>query len=519
MTGGSTTASGDEWRIDWYWIGALGCALVVALVQLVMIGGPLAGYHGYNESFYYTHALQNLERGLADQILRPIDPNNPFLYPLALATWLRVFGPTVVAGRLLGVVLSVALVLLTFWIARQLYNKRIALLSAVFASVTPGVLLTGRNMQTDTLMLVLVLAALGCFLKAVPSNSGRWAVAAGAFFGLSFVAKLPAVLFVVALAIWQVWRGRGWEWLKDRATWITAAVAGAVGLPWYLARILGNTQFAGTQGALASNAAEWIGFDFLYRSVWSEQVWMLTPLVAIAAVLGVGVAVWKRTTADKLLLSIIAVFSVFFLFFNFHSYYFVALLPFFVILASRALWTLWARSDRRVLATAALVVVLALPLSVLIMSGKKWTTVRIDEAPLLLERAGFDPDRTTIGMSPEAEGTFGPAVTYYFTSRGFPKPQLFADSPGEVNVGAGNRLAVLSFLLAGDAPGVEMVAPLNIEMVAPVVFGQALRMDGGLFHFYAPGELAVERVGPWWQFGVERRFQGVDIVLYEVAAE
>ena len=420
---------------------------------------------------------------------------------------------------MLGVVLSVALVLLTFWIAGQLYNKRIALLSAVFAAVTPGVLLTGRNMQTDTLMVVLALAALGCFLKAAPTNNTRWAVASGVFFGLSFVTKLPAVLFVVALAIWQVWRTGGVAWVKDRATWIAAAVAGVVAVPWYVARILGSSQFAGTQGAVASNAAEWIGFDFIFRSVWAEQMWMLTPLVALVAIAGVGVAAWKRSTADKLMLSIVAVFSVFFLFFNFHSYYFVALLPFFVILASRALWTLWARDDRRVLAAAALVLVLALPLSVLVLSGKKWTTVRIDEAPLLLEQAGFDPRRTAVGMSSMPEGFFGPAITHYFTSSGFPPPQPFANSPAEVTARSGDRLAVLSGVLEGDIPGVAMVARLRQDTVAPVVFGKALRLDAGRVSFFAPGEFVTERVGPLWRFGVDRRFNDADFVLYEVDLE
>ena len=91
MSSEENAAAQADRGVDWYLIGALACGLIVALVQLVMIGGPLSGYHGYNESFYFTHALQNLERGLIDQILRPIDPNNPFLYPLALATWLRIF--------------------------------------------------------------------------------------------------------------------------------------------------------------------------------------------------------------------------------------------------------------------------------------------------------------------------------------------------------------------------------------------------------------------------------------------
>lgn len=516
MSAEKDLAPQSDRRIDWYLIGALACGLLVVLVQSVMIGAPMSGYHGYNESFYFTDALENLDRGLVDQILRPIDPNNPFFYPLVLATWLRVFGATVVAGRVLGIVLSVALVLLTFWVARQLYNERIALLSAVCAAVTPGVLLTGRNMQTDTLMVVLVMAALGCFLKAVPKNDTRWAVASGVFFGLSFVTKLPAVLFVVALVIWQVWRSGGLKWVKDRATWVTAAAAAVVSVPWYLTRVLGEGQFASTQGALAENAAAWSGLGFVFRFVFGEQFWMLTPIVALGALLGIGIAVWKRTTADKLLLSIVAVHSVFFLFFNFHSYYFIAFLPFLAMLASRALWTLWMQSDRRVVVAALLVVALALPYSVLVLSAKKWTTVRIDEIPVILETAGFDPDQTTVGVWSALEGSFGPALSYYLTSRGFPEPQLFVDSYQEVTVEPGDRFAKVSPALTEEIPGVELIAPLPVELSAPVVFGQALRMELGKFHFYAPGWVTLEPVGPWWWFGLKRQLELADIVVYEI---
>lgn len=518
MTNSGQVAGSDGDRLDWYPIGAIVAALAAAALQLVMIGGPLVGYHGYNESFYFTHALQNLERGLVDQVLRPIDPNNPFLYPFVLATWLRVFGSTVAAGRLLGVALSIALVLLTFWVARRLYNERIALLSAVCVSVTPGVLLTGRNMQTDTLMVVLALAAVGALLRAMPRNDTRWAIASGVLFGLSFLAKLPAVLYVVALVVWQVWRTGGVAWAKDRAVWVTAVTAAVVAVPWYGTRLFSGGQFASTQGALAENAAAWESWDFIFRAVWGEQFWMLTPAVALAAALGIVIAVRKRSAADTLLLSVVAVFSVFFMYFNFHSYYFIALLPFFGILASRGLWTVWAHDDRRVLVTIALVVMLSFPLSVLTMSAKKWTAVRLDEAPRLLERAGFDPDRTTVGMSSMMEGSFGPAIAYYFTSQGFEKPQLFEQLSEVAPRRPGDRVAVLSEVWAQAVPGVVFVKPVDIEMVAPVAFGYAFRMDSGKFHFYAPGETTVERVGPLWWFGLDVRLQGVDFGMFEIGA-
>ena len=51
MSSEENAAAQADRGVDWYLIGALACGLIVALVQLVMIGGPLSGYHGYNESF------------------------------------------------------------------------------------------------------------------------------------------------------------------------------------------------------------------------------------------------------------------------------------------------------------------------------------------------------------------------------------------------------------------------------------------------------------------------------------
>lgn len=504
----SSSATPPANRPDWYLIGAAGCAVLVVLLQLVGLHMPLGGYHGFNEGFYFTHALTDSHRSLAEQIFRPLDLNNPPLYPMLLAAVLRAFGRTVAIGRAFGIALSVALVMLTFWVGRVLYNQKIGLLAAAMAAVAPGVMLTGRNMQVDTLMVVLTAAALGCYLKAVPKDDHRWAIAAGALFGASFITKLPAVLAVVALLLWRLWsQGRDFTWIARRSTWVTAVVAALVGVPWHLYSLVAKAGYSNSQSALAETGS-WKGFEFLWKNVISEQFWMLAPILAVAALVGIGVLATKRSSADKLVLSFLAVYSVFFLFFNYHSYYLVAVLPFAALAGARAIWTLFAKTGRRVAVAVALALVVTLPFTLLVLSSKKWTMLRLDGAPAILERAGYQPDATALGESSVIDGRHGPAVGYYFERAGYPAPTLYSTSQSEIPSASGQRLVLLGDGLSDPLPGTRRIAPLRLTVGSPIVAGWMFRMQPSNIHYFTPGDVSAEYVGPAWWVGID--WQSID---------
>ncbi len=91
---------------DPYLLGVVVVALLAAALQFYRAGAPLSGYHGYNEGYYFTFALRDLDRGLLAPVLAPQDVNNPFMLPLLLATAFRLFGPSVALARAISILAS-----------------------------------------------------------------------------------------------------------------------------------------------------------------------------------------------------------------------------------------------------------------------------------------------------------------------------------------------------------------------------------------------------------------------------
>ena len=162
-----------------YWLAAVAAALVAAAIQAYRLGDSIRGFHLFNEGFYLANAVADASRGLLAPVLHPIDPNNPFVYPFVLASVVRLFGPSVSAARTVSVVATGATVLLTFGLAKRLYNERIAIMGAVFIALMPGMLLVGRNIQIDALMLALEVAVVWAFVVAVATDSLKSSIVCG----------------------------------------------------------------------------------------------------------------------------------------------------------------------------------------------------------------------------------------------------------------------------------------------------------------------------------------------------
>ncbi len=484
---------------DPYFLGAIAIALLAAAVQLYRVGAPLSGYHGYNEGFYFTFALKDLGRGFLAPVLAPQDVNNPFLLPLVLVTVLRVFGPSVAAARAISIAASFTTVLLTFWVARQLYDRRVALFASAALAVAPGLLLTGRNIQLDPLMLMLEVAAAGAYLRALSEENPRWAIASGLLFGLGMLTKLPILLAVLALAVWRTWATGSWRWIRLRSSWMTALTSAVVALPWYAYNAARTAGFSQAQGALLERTGGWHSIADLLTRVLGEQFWMLSPVMAVLAVAGLVVMGTKRTESDKLVLVLAGLHLLVFAFNNKHSYYFLPLLPWASVAAARAVTSLrWGRRIRAAVVVG-LAVLLILPFSVTALAAKKWSMLRIDRVPRVLSDAGYRGASTQVLGDEAITSSIGPALDYYLQQAGYSAPV-----PATAQRTGGGR----SVLLSGDGipqRGASDIGAVPLEIVSPVVFGVAIREFPGAVSYYTPTWPQLERVGPWWRFGVSAK--------------
>jgi 4-amino-4-deoxy-L-arabinose transferase-like glycosyltransferase len=133
----------------------------------------------------------------------------PPLYPVALAV-VQKLGGGHDAERLLGVLLGVATVLLTYLIASRLWGARAAAVAGGIAALFPPLVFLNASLLSEVLFLPLALASVLAALRYRDDRRLRWAALAGVLCGLAVLTRTNGLPLVLALAA-GVWVGRPWR--------------------------------------------------------------------------------------------------------------------------------------------------------------------------------------------------------------------------------------------------------------------------------------------------------------------
>ena len=180
--------------------------------------------------------------------------NNPFfpgqalfawqapLYPFLLGMLYAVVGPSVVAGKLFGILVSTITVYLTYDLARRVFAQGkeravaepIGLAAGWMIAVYPGLLTNAHLLLSETLFTTLVLGSFSGAARALSEveerDSKPWLVAAAVCWGLATLARGITLYFTPFFAAWLgwcVWKREG-EHIGLRRPPVRRAVATAL---------------------------------------------------------------------------------------------------------------------------------------------------------------------------------------------------------------------------------------------------------------------------------------------------
>lgn len=335
--------------------------LVIALacaVRLPRLGEPIGGFHGFNEANYLLEA-RNFRHG--SFLVPTVDGTTPFIesppfYSCVLFVVSLVFGPSLLIARCVTVACSLLLAGLTALLARDRFGKSAGWITAILMSVAPVAAITGRNIQTDSLYLALVMGAMLAWPREDAWTS-RQAVRVGTLLGLALFTKLFAGVAIVALAFYELARvireRRHGQHIEIGPRAMALGIAGVIPILFYGYHFVRDRAFF-MQHVLGGAAAATTFPQSMPEVRWllSEAWWACSPLVALAILYGLLVAVIKRSDNDLFLLLPLAAYAVFYLHTHKHSYYLLSLLPFAAILAARAIAILPWRTLRYVVIAA-----------------------------------------------------------------------------------------------------------------------------------------------------------------------
>jgi 4-amino-4-deoxy-L-arabinose transferase-like glycosyltransferase len=217
---------------------ALGLLLAVTAV-LYLWGLAAAGWA--NE--YYAAAVQAGTQSWKALLFGSFDAGNAITVdkpPAAL--WLmalsgKIFGFGTLSMLVPEALMGVASVALVYGAVRRISGYGAGLLAGAVLALTPVAALMFRFNNPDALLVLLMVAAAYCVIRALDGTSTRWIALAGVAVGFAFLAKLlqallvtPAFALVVLVALPGSWWGR----LRDVTVGLITMVVSA---GWYLALV------------------------------------------------------------------------------------------------------------------------------------------------------------------------------------------------------------------------------------------------------------------------------------------
>lgn len=504
MPGGATEAGGrgraeavlSHPFVPWLVVFALVAG--VLLLGAYRIAEPVAGYHGFNEGFYLDLGQRYADAGFLGPLVSPLDLDNPPLYPMLLGLVFKVFGFGVVQGRLLGLALTGAMVVVVFLIGRRIYTEEVGLVAAACFAFMPGVVLIGRNVQTDMLFVLLGSIGVLLYLNAVKGEDVRLAALAGAVLGLSVLVKLPAIMTPLVLVVWRTWRDGSLSWLRLKSTWAVVAAFVVVGVPWYVRMVFAPGGFLAEQGRLAGVAAGGgVTRDFLTRLVLPEIVGLVTPLLAAVALYGLWVVLTKRQPAHKLVAGGVAVWLGFYFAMHAHTYYLLPMAPYLALACGRGFRGLGVRARTPAVVVALCVAVVLAFSTGVTLSAKKWGHWSPAYLASDLERIVGGSENVVVHVDPDIPGnSFGPIWEHDIGSvkwvSGISAPESRADT----------RTLDVIMARVQPAPGPEIGYP-TMKRHRLVLFGYAFDASPGRAHLLAGGEFRSVRVGGPLTFGMD----------------
>ncbi len=275
----------------------LALGLTLGVGGLLRVNLIAAGRFHADEALYCYWA--RLIASGQDVFLRFVPVDKPPVLFYVLALFFRILGPTETAARLPNLMAGIAGLALLYAIARELYGRRVAVLSALFLALSPYDIQFAPTAFTDPLMVALSLAA---GLLAVKSHS-LWA---GLAIGLAAATKPTALLFLPLILLAAVAKDRGKASLRQAGQEVLYVALGcgavlALVAVWDALIRAGSDSFV-VAGMAHYGGVDWVAPQDLWPRLgeWLRLVRYLTGAPALNMLLAVGVpallavGLWRR---------------------------------------------------------------------------------------------------------------------------------------------------------------------------------------------------------------------------------
>jgi len=197
--------------------------LLGALVVAATIRGYLLWqyYCISSDGVIYIRAAQDFFAGNVRAGLQSVYPPG---YPLLISTIYPLIGDWELAGQIPSLLFGIGLLLPLFWICRDMFDGKIALLACYLAALSPFLALYSVHVRSESSYLFLSTMAFYLFFLAIERRAVARFFPAGLLAGYAFLIRPEAIGFLVIvpgvlLLRWLLWREPSiFELVKSIAT-------------------------------------------------------------------------------------------------------------------------------------------------------------------------------------------------------------------------------------------------------------------------------------------------------------
>jgi 4-amino-4-deoxy-L-arabinose transferase-like glycosyltransferase len=176
-----------------------------------------------SEGVYYASIAGNLLSGRGYVGIRPVGKLllYPPLYPTLIAAAMSVVKNAELAGRVVSVVFGTLWIVPMMLIAADAFDEAAGIITGIFAALSPPMIAISGTVQSEPVYIAFQAAGI-YFALQVWRRSKLAAALAGMSFGLAYLARPEASIYVVLTALFVLWRGRDRFQLKQVAYLVLA---------------------------------------------------------------------------------------------------------------------------------------------------------------------------------------------------------------------------------------------------------------------------------------------------------
>jgi 4-amino-4-deoxy-L-arabinose transferase-like glycosyltransferase len=214
---------------------------------------PYLSYRWVTDESWYSAPAYSIAHGdgIADPAIGANDTEHrldarPPGTALVIAAAFRVFGTSAISARLGSIIAGLAIVLLTYFLARGLMGREGALVATFLVATDNLVVLTSRTARPEALTTMAVLASLLAMKNYGPKGRIWWAFASGLLMALGTMFHVTLAGFVISAGILAIVldRRRGAFPLRGAIAYTSAYLIGLIPFAaWILTAPLGRVGF------------------------------------------------------------------------------------------------------------------------------------------------------------------------------------------------------------------------------------------------------------------------------------